>query len=288
MVGMGSDGSRESLETQLRHVRGRFGIGLVDWVMRSEPGLLQDALAARPALLSVSFGTDWSWAAKAHDAGIATVTQVYDSLGARQAVDAGIDILVARVRGWWARRGKARDAAVARHRLGCLGGHRGAGARGRRHRVAAKPGRRAGRRCERGVGGHPPGGMSGGADRRRQPPGADRGPGHRHRHHPGLRRRQGAALAGAVPVARVDQRLRRALDGPRGCARPAGPRRTGGCDRRRRPPHRPRRCRRARRDGPRRRVGGRSSSGCARAPKGCWPAGVDGRVVTPRAGSAWR
>jgi nitronate monooxygenase len=96
MVGMGSDGSRESLETQLRHARGRFGIGLVDWVMRTEAWLLQDALAARPALLSVSFGTDWSWVVKAHDAGIPTATQVYDSLGARRAVDAGIDILVAR------------------------------------------------------------------------------------------------------------------------------------------------------------------------------------------------
>src|ERR1700751_5262508 len=96
MVGMGSDGSREALETQLRHVRGRFGIGLVDWVMCTEAGLLQDALAARPALLSVSFGTDWSWVAKAHDAGIPTATQVYDGLGARRAVDAGVDILVAR------------------------------------------------------------------------------------------------------------------------------------------------------------------------------------------------
>ena len=96
MVGMGSDGTRELLQTQLRHVRGKFGIGLVDWVMRDQAGLLEDALAAGPALLSVSFGTDWSWVAKAHDAGIATVTQVYDSLGARRAVDAGVDILVAR------------------------------------------------------------------------------------------------------------------------------------------------------------------------------------------------
>jgi len=96
MVGMGSDGSREALQTQLRQVRGRFGIGLVAWVMRNEQGLLEDALAARPALLSVSFGTDWSWVARAHDAGIPTVTQVYDAAGARQAADAGVDILVAR------------------------------------------------------------------------------------------------------------------------------------------------------------------------------------------------
>src|SRR6201993_688431 len=96
MVGMGSDGSRELLRAQLRHVRDRFGIGLVDWVIRTQDGLLEDALAAGPALLSVSFGTDWSWVAKAHDAGIATVTQIYDGPGARRAVDAGIDILVAR------------------------------------------------------------------------------------------------------------------------------------------------------------------------------------------------
>src|SRR6516225_10097806 len=96
MVGMGSDGSRALLAIQLRQVRGRFGIGLVDWVIRSEAALLEDALAARPALLSVSFGTYLSWVAKAHEAGIATATQVYDSVGARQAVDAGVDVLVAR------------------------------------------------------------------------------------------------------------------------------------------------------------------------------------------------
>lgn len=96
MVGMGSVATRELLAEQLQHVDGRFGIGMVDWVMRNESGLLEDALAARPALLSVSFGTEWSWVAKAHDAGIPTVTQVYDSTGARRAVDAGVDILVAR------------------------------------------------------------------------------------------------------------------------------------------------------------------------------------------------
>jgi len=96
MVGMGSAGTRASLKTQLQHVRGVFGIGLVDWVMRNEVGLLEDALEARPILLSVSFGTDWSWVGKAHDAGVPTVTQVYDGVGARAAVDAGVDVVVAR------------------------------------------------------------------------------------------------------------------------------------------------------------------------------------------------
>ncbi|MCV7196858.1 NAD(P)H-dependent flavin oxidoreductase [Mycobacterium angelicum] len=96
MVGMGSTATRAALAEQLRYVDGRFGIGLVDWVMRNEAGLFEAALAARPALLSVSFGTDWSWVAAAHDAGIVTATQVYDALGARTAADAGVDVLVAR------------------------------------------------------------------------------------------------------------------------------------------------------------------------------------------------
>jgi nitronate monooxygenase len=96
MVGMGSAATRASLQTELQHVRVAFGIGLVDWVIRAEPGLLDDALAARPVLLSVSFGSDWSWVAKAHDAGIATATQVYDAIGARAAADAGVDVVVAR------------------------------------------------------------------------------------------------------------------------------------------------------------------------------------------------
>ncbi len=100
MIGMGSAATRELLKAELAHVSETpgigFGIGLVDWVMRNQAGLLEDALAARPALLSVSFGTDWSWVAAARDAGITTTTQVYDGDGAREAVDAGVDILVAR------------------------------------------------------------------------------------------------------------------------------------------------------------------------------------------------
>jgi nitronate monooxygenase len=96
MVGMGSAGSTSLLDAELPHMRGAFGIGLVDWVIRKDPALLDAALAARPALLSVSFGTDLSWVRRSHDVGIATATQVYDSGGARRAEDAGIHLLVAR------------------------------------------------------------------------------------------------------------------------------------------------------------------------------------------------
>src|SRR6202012_4355003 len=96
MVGMGTAGSTSSLHAELTHVHGAFGIGLVDWVIRKEPELLDAALAAQPALVSVSFGTDLSWVDRAHDAGIAAATQVYNSVEAQRAQDAGIDLLVAR------------------------------------------------------------------------------------------------------------------------------------------------------------------------------------------------
>jgi nitronate monooxygenase len=96
MVGMGTAGSTSALHAELPHVRGTFGIGLVDWVIRKEPELLDAALAAQPVLVSVSFGTDLSWVDRAHDAGIAAATQVYNSVEAQRAEDAGIDLLVAR------------------------------------------------------------------------------------------------------------------------------------------------------------------------------------------------
>ena len=98
MIGMGSTATTSVLDTELQALGGapRFGIGLVDWVVRDQPALLDAALAARPALLSVSFGADLSWVRRARDAGIATATQVYDVATARRAADAGVDVLVAR------------------------------------------------------------------------------------------------------------------------------------------------------------------------------------------------
>jgi nitronate monooxygenase len=99
MIGMGSSASADALRRELAVVGDLdlpFGIGLVHWVIRGDPELLDVALAARPALLSVSFGDDWGWVRRAHDAGVTVVTQIADSVAARRAVDAGVDVLVAR------------------------------------------------------------------------------------------------------------------------------------------------------------------------------------------------
>ncbi|HEX5144338.1 MAG TPA: nitronate monooxygenase [Mycobacterium sp.] len=99
MIGMGSAGTAAGLHTEL-DLLGEpawpFGIGLVHWVTAGAPELLEVALAARPSLLCVSFGDEWSWVRVAHAHGIPAATQIATVDAARQAVDAGVDILVAR------------------------------------------------------------------------------------------------------------------------------------------------------------------------------------------------
>ena len=98
MIGMGSAGSSEALQRELALVpQGiAIGIGLVDWVMRRSPDLLETAISAKPALLAVSFGEDFDWIDRAHDAGIRTAVQVHDIASAAHAHEAGADLLVAR------------------------------------------------------------------------------------------------------------------------------------------------------------------------------------------------
>lgn len=99
MVGMGSAGTVAGLDAELHHLRSLshpFGVGLVDWVLQARPELLSTALAAHPALLSVSFGDTWRWVARARDEGVLTAVQVSNSRSAHRAVDAGIDVVIAR------------------------------------------------------------------------------------------------------------------------------------------------------------------------------------------------
>nr|WP_319434605.1 nitronate monooxygenase [Mycobacterium sp. RTGN5] len=99
MIGMGSAGSADRLTVELRHVSKLdlpFGIGLVDWVVASRPDLLTTALAAAPTLLCISFGETWGWVRRAHDAGVIAATQVSDLASAERAVEAGVDVVIAR------------------------------------------------------------------------------------------------------------------------------------------------------------------------------------------------
>ena len=72
-----------------------FGIGLVAWVLERSPRLLDLAIAARPKLISISFGDPAPYERRVHDAGIFLGSQVQSRAWAQTALDAGVDVLVA-------------------------------------------------------------------------------------------------------------------------------------------------------------------------------------------------
>ena len=84
-------------EAEVAAATGRpFGIGLLAWLLDHQPELLDAAIETHPALISVSFGDCAPYLQRVRDAGVVAVTQVGTVDEARQAVDAGADLLVAR------------------------------------------------------------------------------------------------------------------------------------------------------------------------------------------------
>lgn len=73
-----------------------YGIGLMAWALDSRPDLLDAAIAARPALVSVSFGAFEPHVRRVKDAGLAVTTQAGSLDEARRAERAGVDLVVAR------------------------------------------------------------------------------------------------------------------------------------------------------------------------------------------------
>jgi nitronate monooxygenase len=99
MLGVGSGDGPELIdrEAPIASAGGclPFGIGLMAWRLDRDPELLEHTIAARPALVSVSFGSPEPFVQALHDAGIVVASQVHDAQGALAAVAAGVDIVVA-------------------------------------------------------------------------------------------------------------------------------------------------------------------------------------------------
>jgi nitronate monooxygenase len=72
-----------------------FGVGLMAWVLADRPELLAATIAARPALVSVSFGDPGPYVGPLHDAGIAVASAVNSRADVDRAHDAGVDVIVA-------------------------------------------------------------------------------------------------------------------------------------------------------------------------------------------------
>jgi nitronate monooxygenase len=73
----------------------RVGCGFITWSLARQPELLDEALEWKPATIMLSFGDLRPFADRVHAAGVPLIAQVQTLDHARQALDAGAEILVA-------------------------------------------------------------------------------------------------------------------------------------------------------------------------------------------------
>ena len=94
----GGYGERTWLEQEtakLKRCAVPFGIGFITWSLAKQPDLLDIALNARPRAIMLSFGDPQPFAPRVKAAGALLICQVQNEDMARQALDAGADVLVA-------------------------------------------------------------------------------------------------------------------------------------------------------------------------------------------------
>jgi nitronate monooxygenase len=95
----GGYGERAWLESEAGKLRQQssapFGIGFITWSLARQRELLDIALAARPRAIMLSFGDPKPFANSIKSAGALLICQVQNEDMAREALDAGADILVA-------------------------------------------------------------------------------------------------------------------------------------------------------------------------------------------------
>lgn len=95
-IGVGGAASGGWITEQAAVAEGPYAIGLQLWGLVDHPDQFEATLAARPAMVSLSFGDPTPYVEQCHRAGIVVVSQVGTTTAARAAVDAGVDAIVAR------------------------------------------------------------------------------------------------------------------------------------------------------------------------------------------------
>jgi nitronate monooxygenase len=93
--GYGDKAWLEAEAAKLKEFSGPFGIGFITWSLARQPALLDIALAARPHAVMLSFGDPNPFARQIKAAGALLICQVQEEDMAKQALDAGADILIA-------------------------------------------------------------------------------------------------------------------------------------------------------------------------------------------------
>src|SRR4051812_7783227 len=95
MLTAGPADGPEKVEREAAQMTERFAVGTLAWRLDETPEILDAALAARPAAISISAGQIVPHAARVVEAGIPLFVQVSTADGARSAIRAGADFVVA-------------------------------------------------------------------------------------------------------------------------------------------------------------------------------------------------
>src|SRR3954451_23846981 len=101
--GLGLIGSGYASTTAIRNElaeagNARVGIGFILWALERNPAALDVALEARPEAIMLSFGDPTPFTGRIKDAGCKIICQVQTLAQAKQAADAGADIIIAQGR----------------------------------------------------------------------------------------------------------------------------------------------------------------------------------------------
>ena len=100
MIGIGSADPVERVAKEAAAAREgsadrAFGLGMMAWAIDKRPELLEAAIAAAPAMISISFGEVGAYVKRVKAAGIKAAVQVQDRDKALAAEAAGADLIVA-------------------------------------------------------------------------------------------------------------------------------------------------------------------------------------------------
>ncbi|MBT1516262.1 nitronate monooxygenase [Bradyrhizobium sp. SRL28] len=93
--GYGDKAWLEQETAKLADVSDPFGVGFITWSLAKQPALLDIALEVGPRAIMLSFGDPKPFAPRIKSSGALLICQVQDEAMARQALDAGADILIA-------------------------------------------------------------------------------------------------------------------------------------------------------------------------------------------------
>jgi nitronate monooxygenase len=93
--GYGDIARLEAETLKLKDFAAPFGVGFITWSLAKQPELLDIALKAKPSAVMLSFGDPEPFAPRIKSSGALLICQIQDETMARQALDAGADILIA-------------------------------------------------------------------------------------------------------------------------------------------------------------------------------------------------